>query len=806
LFTTFVVATLMLGIGANAAMFGIVDRMLFRPAPYLIEPATAHRVYPAVMVRGKERISGGTEYATFADIRDGTTSFSVGGISNLRLAVGVGDDAKEMRVAAVNAAFFKFFDAPALVGRYFTSAEDSIPVGAPVAVLNYATWEMKYGKRPDVIGERVQIGPVIYTIIGVAPRGFVGVWSDVPPAYFIPITSYAAAQSANASWLRGKQWWTTYSWGWMQMMVRRKPGVSVEAANADLLNAARRSYQRQLVEEPKGTPMALAKPRAFLAPILTEAGPNGTSVGKVAAWSAGVAVVVLLIACANVANLLLARALRRRREIAVRLALGVSRGRLLRQLVTESVVLAALGGAAGLLVAQWGGAVLRARLFPRTAGVSTVTDARTIAFAATAALLVALLVSLAPALQARRADLTSDLKSGNREGTHTRSRTRLVLLVLQAALSVVLLVGAGLLVRSLRNAESVPLGFDVDPLVSVDLNMRGVTLDSVHAIALRTELLEAARGLPGVSKATFTRAMPFWNHSSTSLFVDGIDTVARLGRFEYNPVSPDYFAAMGTRVIRGRAFTSGDIERSQRVMVVSEAMGKRLWPGQDPIGKCVRLRADTMPCTYVVGVAENIKNQSLSDDPGLYYYMPATQWLPQSGGLFVRTAGPAAPRIEAIRQALQKHMPGASYITATPFTDVIGSQIQSWTLGATIFTAFGGLALVLAAIGLYSVLAYSVTQRTHEMGVRVALGAQSADVVRLVVREGLVLVASGIVIGAMAALAAGKWVRPLLFEVSPSDPLFAVVVGLLLLVAILASWIPARRASRIDPQLALRTE
>jgi len=242
-------------------------------------------------------------------------------------------------------------------------------------------------------------------------------------------------------------------------------------------------------------------------------------------------------------------------------------------------------------------------------------------------------------------------------------------------------------------------------------------------------------------------------------------------------------------------------------MVVSEAMGKRLWPGEDPIGKCVRVRADTMPCTSVVGIAENIKNQSLSDDPGLYYYIPAAQYLPQSGGLFIRTAGPAARHAETIRQALQKHMPGASYVTVTPFTDVIGAQIQSWTLGATMFTAFGGLALVLAAIGLYSVLAYNVTQRTHEMGVRVALGAQSGDVVRLVVREGLVLVASGVAIGALVALAGGRWVKPLLFDVSPNDPLvFGFVVGLLLIVAVAASWIPARRASRIDPQLALRTE
>jgi ABC-type antimicrobial peptide transport system permease subunit len=242
-------------------------------------------------------------------------------------------------------------------------------------------------------------------------------------------------------------------------------------------------------------------------------------------------------------------------------------------------------------------------------------------------------------------------------------------------------------------------------------------------------------------------------------------------------------------------------------MVVSEAMGKRIWPGKDPLGQCIRVSADTMPCTYVVGIAENIKNQNLSDDPGYFYYMPATQFARGQGGLLIRTRGPVARYTEAIRSRLQKEMPGAAYVTTAPFSDAVGQQVQSWKLGATMFTAFGVLALVLAAVGLYSVIAYNVAQRTHEMGIRVALGAQVGDVIRMVVREGAVLGAIGVVLGTLAALGGGRWLKPLLYEVSPRDPVvFGVVIVMLIGVAIAASWVPARRAARVDPQVALRSD
>jgi len=585
--------------------------------------------------------------------------------------------------------------------------------------------------------------------------------------------------------------------------------VTIAQASADLTNALRRSYQAQYEGSPAGPPLDKLRPRAVAAPVLEERGPEPSRALRPARWLAGVTGIVLLIAAANVANLLLARAIRRRREIALRLALGVSRRRLFGQLLTEGVILALLGGAAGVVLAVWGGRVLSSTFLPGTEPVSIITDARTLWFSALIALGVGLITGMAPMAQLARTSLVADLKSGPREGTHGRSRLRASLLLLQSALSVILLVGAGLFVRSLRNVQDVRLGFQPDSVVVVEMEMRDVRLDSAATVALRLRLLEAAKGVPGVSHASLRESIPFAGMSSYPFRVDGIDSVRSLGEFDFNAVSAEHFAVMGTRILRGRAFESTDRGGTRLVMVVGQSMANVLWPGQDPIGRCVRVGLDSLPaCRYVVGVAEDIHSASIEPESKLfYYYMSALQWKPQEGGLFVRVRGKASVVAESLRRALQREMPGTSFVTVNPMGNIVGAKMRSWIVGATLFTAFGVLALVLAAVGLYSVIAYNVTQRKHELGVRLALGAGRMRVVRIVVMESVRFALAGVAIGSVVALAAANSIGPLLFNQSPRDlTVFGLVGVVLVAVAIVASWVPALRAARLDPKTALQSE
>jgi predicted permease len=804
-FTLAVVLTLALGIGANAAMFSVVDRLLFRPPPMMRDPARVHRVAMARTYRGKESRNTYTPYARFVDLTRDTHVFDRTALfTETPLAVGPASDARELPVGVVTSGFFGFFDAPPVLGRYFTAAEDRPPRGTPVTVLSYGFWEAHYGARRDVVGQLVQIGATHYTIIGVAPRGFAGLWPDTPPVAFIPASARAGEEQAGTT---GEPWWTTYHWTWAQMMAERKPGVTTAQANADLSQAFVRSYRAELATSPGQQPVALAHPHAAVVSILSDRGPNESSLAKVATWIGGVALIVWLIACANVANLLLARALQRRREIAVRLALGVTRGRLAAQLLTESLILALLGGISGIALAQWGGAVLRASFLSSTSTATVVTDPRTLMYAGAAALVAGLLTGLAPLVQTARTNLNRDLKQGAREGAYQRSGLRSGLLVVQGMLSVVLLVGAGLFVRSLRNVKAVPLGFEPEHVVMVERNMRGTSLDSAKSQALIEQLHAAVLAVPGVTDASRQLTMPFWDTWDMDLHVAGIDSVSNLGQFELDAVSPSYFATMGTRILQGRGIETQDAAGAPAAMVVSQAMARTLWPHENALGKCVRINSDTVPCHYVVGIAENIKADQLGDDPGLYYYLSAQQFHPDQGGLFVRVRGDPDLMKEPVRKALQRLMPGSAYVTVTPIRDIIGQQTQPWQLGASMFVIFGVLALLLAAIGLYSVIAFNVGQRLHELGVRVALGATARDIVRHVVTGGLQLAVVGVACGVAVALALSHWVQPLLFEESSRDPAIFVLVAVVLLgVAAVASFIPARRAAQVDPMRALRGE
>ena len=804
-FTAGVMLTFALGIGANAAMFSLIDRLMLRSPAMLRDPASVHRVYLYKIRNGAERSTGG-QYAMQADIARWTTAASATAQYAVRtLAVGTGQEAREQRIAVVSASFFGFFEAPPPLGRYFTAAEDVPPSGTPVVVLSHATWRAQFGGRTDILGAPIHIGRAIYTVIGVAPERFTGLWPLQPPAAFIPVAAFAATEAADAGWPHN------YSWSFgLEGIVRRRPGVSVAELTASLTEALTRSFRAQngLTAPEAEERIAALRPRAVAGPVMEERGPERTPVARVALWLGGVALIVLLIACANAASLLLARALGRRREIAVRLAIGVSRARLLSQLLTESLVLAVAGSVVGLAVGSWLDAVLRGAFLPDIEPVRLATDPRTLAFVGAIALAVGLATGILPMLQARRATLADDLKAGGRSGRHHRSPARAALLVLQGALSLVLLVGAALFVRSLRNVSRIDLGFDADSVLVVGAEMRDVRLDSAAAVALRQRLLAAAVTVPGVSHASFQLAVPFGGETSYIIFVDGVDSTDRFGQFDLNAVSPDYFATMGTRLLRGRGIEAGDVAGAPRVMVVGASMANVLWPGADAIGQCVRIRADSNPCTRVVGVAEDIHVHHIAPESRyFYYYLPASQLLPHEGGLFVRAAGDPRQLIEPLRQRLQREMPGASFVSVGRLAARVEDEARPWVMGATLFTAFGLLALALAAVGIYSVIAYDVAQRRRELAVRVALGASAATVLRLVVGEGIRYAAAGALAGSLVALAAAGQIAPLLFDQPARDPaVFAFVAGILVLVALGASAIPAWRGARVDPNAALRAE
>ncbi len=801
-----VALTLGIGVGANATMFGILDRVLLEPPPHIANPERVRRIYFKVRFGGEEYTQQRTSYPDYEAVRDGARGFeALAASSRGSLSLGSGTSAEKLTDVEATANYFEVLGTKPVLGRFFTAAEAGPQAARRVAVLSWGLWQRRFGGANDALGQQIRLNGDPYTVIGVAPRGFTG--PDLERVdLWIPL---GTATIAIEEWSHSRNWY------WLSIIGRLKPGVDPGVAEAQATaayRAGRAAWREEQVAAGKGSDGAFGPGKILLGPVLETRGPEAPPEAKIAAWLGGVSLVVLLIACANVANLLLAHAISRRREIAVRLALGVGRRRLVTQLLTESLVLAAAGGAAGLALTWWGAAALRRLLLLDVAWEGAPVDGPVLLFALGAVLFTGIVTGLVPALQASSPDLSAALKSGVREGTHRRSRTRTALLVTQAALCTLLLVGAGLFVRSLHRVTSQDLGMDLDHVLVAWVNP-GASLqrDPADQDAFYLAARERLAAVPGVTRTAIGRTIPFRSSYGAHLSVEGRDSLPRFddaGPYVYS-VSPGYLATVGTRVLRGRPFNAGDVKGSARVAIVGETFARTVWPGQDPIGKCVRIGEPPQPCTTVVGVAADIHREEMEPKKTGIYYVPFTQapdWLGPRA-VFLRTATPAAGLALPVRQALESVRPGLPYADVHTLADLVAPGIRPWRLGATMFTIFGAMALLLAAVGLYSVLAYAVTQRRHEFGVRVALGAGAGAVVRLVVGEGARVALAGVAIGAAAALLAGKALAPLLFQTSPRDPLvFGGVALTLLAVAVAASALPAWSAARTDPLRTLKAE
>jgi predicted permease len=781
-------------------MYGLMSRLLRQPPPHVTEPERVAKLFFHYQEPGKPRLTQSTWYHCVRDrLRDeARTVRQVAAYTTFNVSVGAGADAAQARATVVTGSFWAALGTRAASGRLFADEEAGPVAGSRVAVLGHAFWQQRYGGNPDIIGNTLRIRGEPFEIIGVTPRGFRGVeLNDVD--LWLPIAAYT---------LSGRRWENDTN---LSHVVRLNPGVTAAQANADLSRAV-----SDVVDEDAGCERTSAAANA--ARLSVTAGPLAAGLGsdmrltaeaRVAVWLVGVAVALIGVASANVASLLLLRALRRRREIAVRLALGMSRRRLATQLFIESTVLAVLGGLAAVAVVAWGGAWLNRVLMPNvTWDPAATVDALGLALTATCVLGAAFLAGLAPVLQAPSDPLRA-LQEGAARTTARRGRLHRTLLVAQSALSVVLLTGAGLFLRSLHNIRSLDLGLDPNDVLVATVDFVGSDRTGHDVAAFYERALERVQALPGVERASLATSVPLRSARAGSIRpvgrADGLTGPG--GDATYvNSVTPGFFATAGTRVVEGRDFLPQE-RNDEAVVVVNEATARAGWPGRSPVGACVEVDGGG-PCARVVGVVENARRFFLSEPPALLFYRPLSPNADDpSRALFVRVVPGGRDMRVALMRAVQLLEPGLPFVRVQRLGEALDPQIRPFRIGATVFTAFGVLAALLAALGLYGAVSYAVMQRTREIGVRVAVGARPRDVVRLVVRDALGVVLAGLLVGTMVSLAGGRWMTNLLFDVSPRDPaVLGAVAASLLTTALLAALVPSFRATRVDPAVALRSD
>ena len=795
-----VIVTLALGIGVNTTLFSLLDRVFLRMPEGMTAPEELRRLYWV----GSSASNGPVAYAPFSIPVADAVTHALDGQASTALYRSDGErfgeeEEKTTVVTSTGAHYFSVLGVRPAFGRFFTPEEERIEVATPVAIVSQRFWARRFGGSPaDAIGQQLVVKRQRYTVVGVVPRDFTGVDLDATDVW-LPLGTLNATYGRPG---KGPPWYTSRGLIAFQLLARPEPGIDQAQLEARATLGAQRGFSGDRWR---------AKTTILSGPILAARGPEarGQDVA-IAIRLGGVALIVLLIACANVANLLLADSVRRRREIAVRSALGIGRGGIMRLFASQSLWLAGAAGVTALVIAAWSGALLRALLFPDIHWSTGVLDWRVAVFTLGITLLAGAVAGLAPALRSGRADVSQTLKSGGREGSVHRSRTRAALVVVQTALSTVLLVGAALFVKSLHAIRGLDLGFDVPRLMFVAVHAAHEGPDQIATVAARLpDLVERLGRVPGVERVALNNMLPMYSFSfNTVLYVNG-DTLPEWsdGAPSVSGVSPEYFETVGLRVLRGRGLTAHDVQAGG-VAVVNETLARLAWPHGDAIGQCLRVGAASAPCVPIVGIVEDARRAQLIESPVRELYLP----LPASGtqawgAIVVRVPPDRASAVElAARREVAALLPGST-IQVVRMAKMLAPQYRPWELGARLFTIFGLLALVVAAIGVFSTLSHEVGQRRHELGVRAALGAGVADSVRLVVGSGLRLVGIGVAVGIVLALTGGRLIAALLYGVAPRDPgALGAVAGVLLVVAAIASALPAWRASRADPMEALRAD
>jgi putative ABC transport system permease protein len=807
-FTFIAIITLALGIGANTAIFSVVNAVLLRPLPYP-QPEQLVKVFQAAPTSEKNGAMTIWSYPRFEVFRDHSQSFAmVAACDEIAFNLTGTDEPERLPAEMVSASYFPLLGLAPIAGRAFTEDEDRKGGAQAVAVLSYSLWQRRFGGDQQIIGKTIELDKHGFTIVGVLPAGFNG--QQGTAHVWLPIT--------NAPLLRYARILTNARNYWFEVIARLQTGVTIAQAQQEMLAVT------EQIESVYPSP-SRSGPDGAGRPVVTPVGWRDANVDPAIRRSFLILLaavgVVLLIACANVANLLLARAVSREKEIAIRLAIGASRSQIVRQLLTESLLLAVAGGAIGLLIAMWGVDLLtnfkpsdNAQFwsnYTRTFDFFRIhLDGRALAFNFLLTFVTGIIFGMVPALQASHPSLNEALKetTGSSAAGFRPKRllpTRSLLVVAQITLSFVLMASAGLMVKSLLRLQSVSLGFSPEDVVTMSLNGRGVKQEFYE------QLLARVQAMPGVEAAGMASTAPLLGYSSvTAMDIEGqppMDTSIGL-----HSVSSDYFATLGIRLIRGRVFTEQDRIGTPRVAVINRAAAERYFAGEESIGKRIKPYVDPSypnaeEFVEIIGIVDDVKYGKIEEVAGPDVYLSFLQPTDPASKLIVRSSSNTAALVGAIRRealALDRNVPLTRILTMAERSAEVTSRTRFIAL---LLGLFAGLALLLSGIGIYGVMAYSVLMRTREIGIRMALGARSADVFRLVVREGTILILAGLVAGLGTAYAATRVLASQLYDVSTTDPLtFAVIALLVTVAALLACYLPARRAARVDPMVALRYE